>query len=180
MTEQTTMQGSSSVGFRILPPATTRERSDQLRAVRALRQEGWEVGCFAKVFWTMAVGLGYNDAALKDFFNCCLDDPLPQCEMEGLRILDFWRFATYLRHRREWTSPSQPGSVHAPAQESVSEGTGEVGTEPQLHPVRVPYQPLEGTPSRTLVFTPWTSLPITHYRTHYPRFIALSCFVFAH
>ncbi|ROI16091.1 hypothetical protein DPX16_7144 [Anabarilius grahami] len=123
------MQGSSSVGFRILPPATTRERLDQLRAVRALRQEGWEVGSFAKVFWTMAVGLGYNDAALKDFFNFCLDDPLPQCEMEGLRILDFWRFAAYLRHRRERTSPSQPGSVHAPAQESVSEGTGEAVTE---------------------------------------------------
>ncbi|ROI84236.1 hypothetical protein DPX16_20008 [Anabarilius grahami] len=132
------MQGSSSVGFRILPPATTRERLDQLRALRGLRQEGWEVGCFAKVFWTMAVRLGYNDAALKEVFNCCLDDPLPQCEMEGLRILDFWRFAAYLRHRKEWTSPSQQGSVHAPAHESVSEGTGEVGTEPQLHPEPAP------------------------------------------
>ncbi|ROL47949.1 hypothetical protein DPX16_21816 [Anabarilius grahami] len=132
VTENSSMQGSSSVGFRILPPATIRERLEQLRAVRSLRQEGWEVGSFAKVFWTMAVGLGYNDAALKDFFNLCLDDPLPQCEMEG--ILDFWKFAAYLRHRRERTSPSQPGSVHAPAQESVSEGTGEVGTEPRLHP----------------------------------------------
>ncbi|ROI93621.1 hypothetical protein DPX16_3291 [Anabarilius grahami] len=121
--------------MRAILSATCRERMALLGAVMALRQEGEEVGCVAKVFWTMAVGLRYNDAALKDTFNCCLDDPLPQCEMEGLQDLDFWRFAAYLHHRIEWASPSQPGSVHAPDHEYVSEVTGEVGTEPQLHPV---------------------------------------------
>ncbi|MGL5904294.1 MAG: hypothetical protein ACRCZO_16545, partial [Cetobacterium sp.] len=83
----------------------------------------------------------YNDAALKDLFNCCLDEHLPQCVMEGLRSVDFWRFAAFLSRRRERASQSHPHtgteavtSVNVPAHESISEGTGEVGTEPQLHP----------------------------------------------
>ncbi|ROL53595.1 hypothetical protein DPX16_4367 [Anabarilius grahami] len=140
------------MGFRILPPATMRERMARLRALMALRQEGWEVGCFAQTFWTMAVGLDYNDAALKEIFNRCLDDPLPQWEMEGLQILDFWRFTEYLHHRRQWATPGQsessPALESAPepaparecapkpasARESAPEPTEEVGTESPPHP----------------------------------------------
>ncbi len=57
-----------------------------------LHQQGTEVGGFAQTFWTLAVGLDYNESVLKTFFYVCLDDPLPQWEMEVLRILDIWGF----------------------------------------------------------------------------------------
>jgi len=43
--------------------------------------------------------MGYNEAALKDLFNNCLDNPLPRCEMMGLETLDFWGFTNYLQRR---------------------------------------------------------------------------------
>ncbi len=75
--------------FEICPPDTLNERMARHQTLMALRQQGTEAGGFAQTFWTLAVGLDYNDSVLKDFFNVCLDDPLPQWEMEGLRILDF-------------------------------------------------------------------------------------------
>ncbi len=59
---------------------------------------------FAQIFWTLAVGLDYNESVLKDFFNVCLDDPLPQWEIVGLRILDFGGFVRYLHHRSQWAT----------------------------------------------------------------------------
>ncbi|XP_067274582.1 microtubule-actin cross-linking factor 1, isoforms 6/7-like [Pseudorasbora parva] len=84
------------MSIRILPPANLRERVARHRCLSALRQEGLGIGGFAQFFWTMAVGLDYNDAALKDIFNTCLDDPLPAWEMDSLRSLDFWGFSRYL------------------------------------------------------------------------------------
>ncbi|XP_067300869.1 calphotin-like [Pseudorasbora parva] len=84
------------MSIRILPPANLRETVARHRCLSALRQEGLGIGGFAQFFWTMAVGLDYNDAALKDIFNTCLDDPLPAWEMDSLRSLDFWGFSRYL------------------------------------------------------------------------------------
>ena len=104
------MPRSSGVGFRIGSPATMEERRGRFRNLTTLRQRGSEVGGLAQLFWTMAVGMGYNDAALKDFFNNCLDDPLPQWEMKGLEILDFWGFTHYLCHRAQWDTSTTPVS----------------------------------------------------------------------
>ncbi len=94
--------------IRITPPATRKERAAQHKALMALRQQGMqEVGGFAQTFWTFLVGLNYNEAALKSFFNVCLDDPLPQWEMEGLGIMDFWCFVKYLQVRVQWMVPDQ-------------------------------------------------------------------------
>uniref|UniRef100_A0A671NDI0 Uncharacterized protein n=1 Tax=Sinocyclocheilus anshuiensis TaxID=1608454 RepID=A0A671NDI0_9TELE len=60
-----------------------------------------------KTFWTLAVGLNYNEAALKDLLNVCLDDPVPQWEQEGLEILFFWGFVKYLHGRSQWAIPGQ-------------------------------------------------------------------------
>ncbi len=89
----------------ICPLATLKERTARHQKLMALRQQGTEAGVFAQTFWTLAVGLNYNESALKDLFNVCLDDPLPQWEMEGLRILDFWGFVRYLHHRSQWATP---------------------------------------------------------------------------
>ena len=102
------MPRSSGVGFRIGSPATMEERRGRVRNLTTLHQEGREVGGLAQLFWTLAVGLGYNDAALKDWFNNCLDDPLPQWEMKGLEILDFWGFTNYLHHRAQWDATTTP------------------------------------------------------------------------
>ena len=110
------MLRSSGVGFRIRSPATMEERRGRLRNLTTLRQRGREVGDLAQAFWTMAVGLGYNDEALKDLFNDCLDDPLPRWEMKGLEILDFWGFTKYLHHRAQWdavTTPESPDKTAA-------------------------------------------------------------------
>ncbi len=88
----------------ICPLATLKERTARHQKLMALRQQGTEAGVFAQTFWTLAVGLNY-ESALKDLFNVCLDDPLPQWEMEGLRILDFWGFVRYLHHRSQWATP---------------------------------------------------------------------------
>ncbi len=93
--------------IRITPPATRKERAAQHKALMALRQQGMQVGGFAQTFWTFLVGLNYNEAALKSFFNVCLDDPLPQWEMEGLGIMDFWCFVKYLQVRVQWMVPDQ-------------------------------------------------------------------------
>ncbi len=52
------------------------------RQLMALRQQGCEIGGFAQLFWSLTLGLGYNDETLKDFLNICLDDSLSQWEME--------------------------------------------------------------------------------------------------
>ncbi len=72
----------------VLPPATGKERFARFRQFMTLRQQGSEIGGFAQLFWSLALGLGYNDEALKEFLNTYLDDSLFQEEMEGLRILD--------------------------------------------------------------------------------------------
>ncbi len=96
----------------ICPPATLRERTAQYQRLMALRQQGTEVGGFAQTsFWTSMVGLDYNESVLKDFLNVCLDDPLPQWEMEGLRILDFCGFVRYLHHRSQWATPDHSEPV---------------------------------------------------------------------
>ncbi len=95
------------MGIRVLPPATGKEWLARFRQLMALRQKGSEIGGFAQLFWSLALGLGYNDEALKEFLNICLDDSLFQEEMEGLRILDFWGFVKYLHHRSSWATPGQ-------------------------------------------------------------------------
>ncbi len=100
----------ATIGFlemdrEICPPATLKERMARHQKLMALHQQGTEAGGFAQTFWTLAVGLNYDESVLKDFFNVCLDDPLPQWEMEGLRILDFWGFVRYLHHRSQWATP---------------------------------------------------------------------------
>ncbi len=80
----------------------------QCRTLMALRQQGMEVGGFSQILWSLALGLEYNDGALKDFFNACLDDPRSHWEMEGLGLLDFWGFARYLHWRSQWATPGQP------------------------------------------------------------------------
>ncbi len=70
--------GFLKVDHEICPPATLRERTAQHQRLMALRQQGTEVWGIALTFWTSTVGLYYNESVLKDFFNVCLDDPLPQ------------------------------------------------------------------------------------------------------
>ncbi len=99
------------MSLRILPPANSQERLACQRGLGSLRQQGLEVRAFAQFFWTMSRGLEYQDAALKDIFNLCLDNPLPQWEMEQLRILDFWNFSNYVHHRKDWQILSPPEST---------------------------------------------------------------------
>ncbi len=99
------------MSLRILPPANSQERLTRQRGLGSLRQQGLEVRAFAQFFWTMSRGLEYQDAALKDIFNLCLDNPLPQWEMEQLRILDFWNFSNYVHHRKDWQILSPPEST---------------------------------------------------------------------
>lgn len=98
--------------IQISPPATKKEQMARLLALMALRQQGMEVGGFAQTFWTIAVGLNYNETALKDLFNVCLDDPLPQWEKEGLRILDFRGFVRYLHSRSQCATPGKSEPFH--------------------------------------------------------------------
>ncbi|ROL49772.1 Tripartite motif-containing protein 47 [Anabarilius grahami] len=114
------------MGIHITPPTTVRERMARLSNLITLRQQGHQVGGLAQMFWTLAAVLGYNDACLIDLFNGCLDDSLPSREIEGLGDMDFWGFVYYLEDRGRGTSPNLPGSVHAPAHESVPEVTGEL------------------------------------------------------
>ncbi len=115
------------MSLRILPPANSQERLARQRGLGSLRQQGLEVRAFAQFFWTMSRGLEYQDAALKDIFNLCLDNPLPQWEMEQLRILDFWNFSNYVHHRKDWqilsppeaTSTDQPTVTPSPNQNHV-------------------------------------------------------------
>ncbi|ROJ29252.1 hypothetical protein DPX16_13696 [Anabarilius grahami] len=120
------------MGIQITPPATIKERMDRLENLITLKQRGHQVGGLAQLFWTLAVGLGYNDAALINLFNDCLDNSLPLWEIERLGDLDFWGFVHYLECRSRGPAPRQLG--HAPASESLAEITEEVGTEPLLHP----------------------------------------------
>ncbi len=99
------------MSLKILPPANSQERLARQRGLGALRQQGREVRAFAQFFWTMSRGLDYQDAALKDIFNLCLDNPLPQWEMEQIRILDFWDFSNYVHHRKDWQILSPPEST---------------------------------------------------------------------
>ncbi len=94
-----------------LAHANSQERLARQRVLGALRQQEREVRAFAQFFWTMSRGLDYQDAALKDIFNLCLDNPLPQWEMEQLRILDFWDFSNYVHHRKDWQILSPPEST---------------------------------------------------------------------
>ncbi len=115
------------MSLRILPPANSQERLARQRGLGSLRQQGLEVRAFAQFFWTMSRGLEYQDAALKDIFNLCLDNPLPPWEMEQLRILDFWNFSNYVHHRKDWqilsppesTSTDQPTVTPSPNQDHV-------------------------------------------------------------
>ncbi len=93
----------SEKDFESCPPATLKKRMARNQMLRALRQQGTEVGGFAQTFWTLAVGLDY-ELVLKDF-NVCLDKPLPQWVKEGLRILGVWGFVRYLHHQSQWTTP---------------------------------------------------------------------------
>ncbi len=79
--------GFLKMDHEICPPVTLRERTAQHQRLMALRQQGTEVGGFAQTFWTLTVGLDYNESVLKDLFNVCLDDPLPSGRW---RDLGFW------------------------------------------------------------------------------------------
>ncbi|XP_026124509.1 uncharacterized protein LOC113106624 [Carassius auratus] len=63
--------------------------------------------------------MGYNDAALKDYFNGGLDDPVSQEEMAQLQTLEFWKFVRYLQNPLRWDAPVTPvsssGVVVSPA-----------------------------------------------------------------
>ena len=96
------------MSIKVLPPANMQERLARHCSLTALRQDGLGVGGFAQMFWTWSRGLDYNDAALKDIFNSCLDDPLPAWEMDSLRVLDFWGFVSYLGNRSKWGMPPSP------------------------------------------------------------------------
>lgn len=63
------------MSIRILPSANAWERHAHLTA---LHLQDWAVGDFAQFFWTMSVGLDYDNETLKDIFNACLDDSLPK------------------------------------------------------------------------------------------------------
>ncbi len=90
------------MSIRILPPANSQERLARQRGLGSYRQQRLEVRAFAQFFWTMSRGLEYQNAALKDIFNLCLDNPLPQWEMEQLRILNFFN---YVHHRKDLAYP---------------------------------------------------------------------------
>ncbi|KAI2647962.1 Myosin light chain kinase 2, skeletal/cardiac muscle [Labeo rohita] len=92
------------MSLKIVPPATAEGRL-------ALRQQGQEPRSFAQFFWTMARGLEYDDAALKEAFNLTLDDPLPRWEMEQLHVLNFWDFSTYVHHRKDWQILNPPEDI---------------------------------------------------------------------
>ncbi len=70
------------MSLKIVPPATAEGRLVLQRAVASLRQQGRDPRSFVQLFWTMARGLEYDDAVLKEVFNLILDDPLPRWEME--------------------------------------------------------------------------------------------------
>ncbi|RXN22994.1 proteoglycan 4-like protein [Labeo rohita] len=96
------------MSIRILPPINAQERLARQRNLAALRQQGWDIGAFTQFFWTMSRGLDYDDTALKDIFNACLDDPVPKWEMDNLKILNYWDFSKYVCHRIQWGMPLPP------------------------------------------------------------------------
>lgn len=98
------------MSFRILPPVNALKRQARHQGLTALCQQGSDVGAFAHMFWTMAMGLDYNDFVLKDLLNSCLDEPLPKCEMDSLKILDFWNNFRYCGNRSQLGKPSQQES----------------------------------------------------------------------
>ncbi|KAI2644704.1 Alpha-mannosidase 2 [Labeo rohita] len=100
--------GLSRMSIRILPPINVQERLARQRNLAALRQQGWDIGAFTQFFWTMSRGLDYDDTALKDIFNACLDDPVPKWEMDNLKILNYWDFSKYVGHRIQWGMPPPP------------------------------------------------------------------------
>lgn len=99
------------MSIKILPPANAQERLARQLGLAALRQQGLDVRAFAQTFRTIARGLDYQDPALKDIFNLCLDDPLPQWEIEQLRVLDFWNFSNCLHHCKDWQILTPPEPV---------------------------------------------------------------------
>ncbi len=99
------------MSYRIAPPATAEGRLVLQRAVASLRQQDREPRSFAQFFWTMAKGLEYDDATLKEAFNLSLDDPLPRWEMEQLQGLNFWDFSNYVHHRKDWQILNPPADV---------------------------------------------------------------------
>lgn len=66
-----------------------------------------EVGGQAQLFWTLAVGLEYNDSDFIEIFNGCLDYPLPSWEAKEVRTLDFWGFIDVLKYRCQIVTPGQ-------------------------------------------------------------------------
>ncbi|ROL53547.1 hypothetical protein DPX16_21796 [Anabarilius grahami] len=118
---------SSSRGIR--PSASTREDQTCPQVLTTLRQRDMEVRAFTQKFWSRAERFSHSDAVLKDIFNHCLDDPLPQWEMELVRSLNFWNFSNYLYLRKngQVRIPPAPAPAHqsapepAPAHQSAPE-----------------------------------------------------------
>lgn len=96
------------MSIKIVPPATVEGRLALQQALASLRQQDQEPRSYAQFFWTMARGLEYDDAALKEAFNLTLDDPLPRWEMEQLHVLNFWDFSNYVHHRKDWQILNPP------------------------------------------------------------------------
>ncbi len=101
MTENHHHLRSSSMNLRIASPASKKELRARRQGLITLGQEGLGVGGFAQLFWTVAVGLKYEDSELIDIFNNCLDYPLPSCEMGELKTLGFWGFINYLTYQHQ-------------------------------------------------------------------------------
>ncbi len=60
------------------------------------------------------MGLELWDSELNKVFNECLDNPLPLCEMEGLKALDYWGFIDYLHYRSLVVTPGQSVPIAVP------------------------------------------------------------------
>ncbi len=82
------------------PPATISsplyQRILQFEALSSCRQQGNDVRKFAVEFSGAAEGLGYNETALKDLFNCARDEPLSSWRMRGQDHLTFGEFVEFL------------------------------------------------------------------------------------
>ncbi|KAL0151423.1 hypothetical protein M9458_053209, partial [Cirrhinus mrigala] len=101
MTERTNQMKTQRKKGLCPPPATTLscpfyQRILQFRALSFLRQRGTDLRRFALEFSGAAEGLGYNDGALKDFFNSVLDEPLYWWRMRELVHLTFGEFVDFL------------------------------------------------------------------------------------
>ncbi|RXN12499.1 proteoglycan 4-like protein [Labeo rohita] len=85
--------------LRSFPPTTVKGRRPDCNSCELYASRETGITDFAQSFRTAALGLGCEEAALKEFLNLGLDDPLPQREMEGLRGFHYWGVVDYVGYR---------------------------------------------------------------------------------